>query len=757
MHHQKRGQVSVLIFVGIFLLLVAILLFSLREQKISAPQNLPELTQEVPFDAAPIQSFVTGCVEKVSKEALMALSQHSGYIDPASAEYGTPVFRADEQNPTAAEALTFAPGWNVPYWHYLASPNQETRTNFKPQAPSDNDVEKQVNLYVEKNLAPCLENFASFTAQGFAVTPQGPVRADASLTETDVVVDVNLPLKISKGAAVFELKQFRARHDVALKKLLDFSRHVTNTLVQSQPIEKVMLLMLSGYGGLNNELPPMTESQFGGQKATWRESAVKPKVESILSYAIEKVPVKGTANYVPFEQRDPTLAADRVRLGTYRYLDSLEIPSVPGIDARVYTVDFTYLPAWPSYFDVVRGDVIGPSDENALPDVPIVSELLSFLAPHLRRYQTPYDVSIPVLITIKDTKAFNNKGHEFQFAVEANVRDNEPLTAQFQPFARATGYNTGFGQLCNENQKTSPPVTIKVTDAMKNTPVSNADLSFGGCSAGVTGADGTFHGSLGPKALLELRVSAENYLAQKKQLFSTMNERTADIKLTPLVEKKIRVQKYNYNKIAKETGIVHSLSTDVGTLWERATAPVDLLPQETAMVSFERVSTDGIAHSAGAPVSGTGQGTVMLAPGRYKISITTLLNEQIFIPRCEDCQCSNYEVQTSRAGRRHTVCTAYLDVDELRSGPPFTEGTIEYVTDITPQMLNSPQDLKLFTLVMNLRDVPDTRIMPPPGPGGLILIRERMVSDLQLLEKMRQDATNDVSIRERIKPVLVSS
>src|SRR3989338_5591329 len=108
------------------------------------------------------------------------------------------------------------------------------RTTWQHLALTSRRRETQVDRYVEKNLGTCLENFVSFTTQGYTITPQGIVGAKTSLTPTDVVVSVTFPLKITKGTAVFELKEFAARHDVALKKMLDFSRHLTATLGMRQ-------------------------------------------------------------------------------------------------------------------------------------------------------------------------------------------------------------------------------------------------------------------------------------------------------------------------------------------------------------------------------------------------------------------------------------------------------------------------------------------------------------------------------------------
>ncbi len=748
MAYLKRGQVTPFIIIGILLLIGAVMLFTAREQKTFAPQA-PTAVQDVPLELDSLNVFITRCVESVSKEAIEQLGQHGGYIDPASAEFGTRVFRFDASNewPTDSDALTFSPEFYIPYWHHLASPNVESSgITFKNQAPDAGDIEKQISKYTEKNLPSCLD-FSSFVTQGFTITTTGALSAKTVLTANAVVVDVKQPLKIQKGAAVYELKNFRATHDIALQKLLDFANHLTTKIVQGQSFEKIVILALSAHAGLENDLPPFSASQHGGTKKTWSESAIKPTVENIVSYTIEKVPVKGTKNYVPFEQADPTLLNDPVRRGQYLYLQSLDV-TVPDINTRQYEVEFSYLPSWKSYFDVVKGDIIGPVNEVSLPGAAVVSMLLSDLPTTLRTYQTPYDVSIPVLVQIRDPAAFNSKGYDFWFALEANVRDNEPLTADYRPSSPLRGFDD-FSLLCNENQKTSAPVTLKVSDADSGRSIPNAEITFNSgasCSMGVTKTEGTLTSKF-PRGFGELEVNAPGYLGSRVSFTAPRaRPKTANVQLQPFIEKNIRVQKYAYEKRTGSAGEIHSLSTNLRSLWALSQTSQDLLPAEKAVVTLELVSPGAAPFTAAVSVSGTQNAPVRLVPGKYKATITTFLFEPMVIPKCSQCVCTKMKTDvgiTDVIGLTEpdVECAERKDVDAANLPAPFTEGTISFVIDIP----SSGQELKLSTLVMNLRAVPDTRT------GGAT-VHERMVSDLGMLGVMQEDVNNNQQVRQLLQP-----
>lgn len=768
MVYLKRGQVTPFIIIGILLLIGAVMLFTAREQKTFAPQEAPASAQDVPLELDSLNTFITRCVESVSKEAIVLLGQHSGYIDPASAEFGTRAFRFDASNerPTDSDALTFSPEFYIPYWHHLESPNAGSSVKFKNQVPDAGDIEKQISKYVEKNLPSCLD-FSSFVTQGFTITTIGALSAKTVLTANAVVVDIKRPLKIQKGAAVYELKNFRATHDIALQKLLDFANHLTTKIVQGQSFEKIVILALSAHAGLENDLPPFSASQHGGTKKTWSESALKPTVEKILSYTIEKVPVKGTKNYVPFEQADPTLLNDPVRRGQYLYLQSLDV-TVPNINTRQYEVEFSYFPSWKSYFDVVKGDTIGPTNQVSLPGAAVVQMLLSDLPTTLRTYQTPYDVSLPVLVQIRDPVAFNKKGYDFWFALEANVRDNEPLTDDYKPSSPLRGFDD-FSLLCNENQKTSAPVTLKVSDATSGRGIANAEITFNSgasCSMGVSKSDGMLTSKF-PRGFGELEVNAPGYLGSRVSFgASRARPTTKEVKLLPLIDKTIRVQKYTYDKKASTLTTVRTADTDPSSLWELSRTQKDLLESEKVLVTFERVSAEGEGpYSAVAHVSGTQRVPVRLVAGRYTVTFSTVLFEPIKIPACLDC-CGSAFTISGPAGIFSDVldtiglddiavtCISPAPMEETKLAAPFSEGTITTTIDITPQMLSSLRELTLSTLVLNMRDVPDTRVV-----GSTLvpivssrLARERMVTDLQMYEVMQKEARNNQNVRQLLQP-----
>ncbi len=776
---SKRGQISVFIIIGI-LILAGAAFYIMSEQKATfAGQEAPgEAIEDIPFDVGPIHSFVQACLQQKSGEALVQLGQSSGYIDPTTKEYHTKSFGFDSTNTraTETESLTYAEGFYLPYWHYMASPNTAlNRYNFKSGMPTGRDVEKQINTYVEKHLSECLGSYSTFLSQGFEIK-EGDMKAKTFLTPNAVVVDLKYPLTITKGDSVFEIKSYRASHAIALGKMLDFSAELTKVVSESQVFEKVIMQVLSGYGKLDGPMPPISASQSGGVAKRWQEPEVKKLVEGLVAQNVD-IRLQGTANAEPLPLGDP------VTNGVNQYLGSLKLEPNENFDPSKYEVNFVYLPTWSSYFDVVKGNMIGPTMTNSLPGAPIVDMAFGgLLDSHMYNYETPYDVSIPILVEVvdrearfKNPKSLREKGYTFQFAIEANVRDNEPVTAEFESVSTSQGYGGGFALFCNPDQKTSGPVTFNIVDKVTNQPLPDAQLAFNsgtGCPVGETNEQGSITTQL-PRAIGELVVRVPGYLMSKKQFISpepTLPKQET-VKLHPLIETKIKLQKYNYNKKSGPVDDVRNLKTDQSRYWVRDALPTDLVPQEQAVVTFERVADDGGEYSAVASIMGPGVQTVSLAPGKYKVSILTQIRKSVSIPKCVHCIC----VRPSALD--DDVCLDWRDVEGSdMSGGPFMESNIEFTTEITPAMLNSQKPVTFTTFVLNLADVPAGRGSPrlphynvaAAHSAGLndpvsyvlaantmqeaihrIKVRERMVTDMQMLDKIAEDAKNNP---ELLKP-----
>ena len=161
----KKGQVTIFIILAIFIVAGAILFFILRESSESIKSPSVEIESVV--------VFVQECIESKGEEALFFIGQHGGY-------YFTP-------EPSTSTG--------VPY--YFINQN-----NF---FPSKEKIQDEFSQYLNEALPECTDDFTKF--ENFVID-EGEIETEVFISKEKVILDVNYPLKISKGEEVFLVEEF---------------------------------------------------------------------------------------------------------------------------------------------------------------------------------------------------------------------------------------------------------------------------------------------------------------------------------------------------------------------------------------------------------------------------------------------------------------------------------------------------------------------------------------------------------------------
>lgn len=104
MMHDKRGQLTVFIIIGI-IILVAGALFYFVEERTSVFN--PDVI--IPGEAAPVKEYLDQCIQNTAEKGLIIIGQQGGYID---------IPERIQRNPSSY--LSYDP-FNIikiPYWQY---------------------------------------------------------------------------------------------------------------------------------------------------------------------------------------------------------------------------------------------------------------------------------------------------------------------------------------------------------------------------------------------------------------------------------------------------------------------------------------------------------------------------------------------------------------------------------------------------------------------------------------------------------------
>lgn len=503
----KRGQATVFIILGI--LLVATLGTVAYMQREVIKRKLATITERavvVPPQAEKVKEYIDDCIEIVSREGAEILGMQAGYIIPP--EDPIPVSSA---NPFSNGLYVF-PGADlkVPYWFY------ETANGIqKTQIPTIERIQKELEGYIDANLADCLNEFVDFKAEGYEIN-YGNAISVAEISDNKIFLNVNFPVQIKLKDFEFEMDRFKAEIDANLGKLYKIARKILEKENRDYFLEEKTIDMMVVYDEI-----PLSGIDFKCSPRTWSKTNVINDFKDILAANIVYIKIKGT-DYVLKESNK------------YFITDALtrNAPSV--------SVNFMYSQDWPFMVDIIpEGEILrGESfTENSA---------AKFLLPLfcLSNYHFVYSIKYPVLITL------SKDDYNFQFATQIIIEKNQ---ARENRITIDQAYDTK-SFVC-ENPLTKMKVyALKVEEDETLTPVKDVDIFFN-CLTAVCEIGKTQFKEAGdiyleekfPQCMNGLIIAEREDLHKGKALVTTNKEATISIILEPYYEKQFEIKIINKN------------------------------------------------------------------------------------------------------------------------------------------------------------------------------------------------------------------
>ena len=166
----KKSQMTVMIAIAIFILIIATLIFYI------ANYYKKSLKEPLVFERASIESYISNCIKKTAEDGLK--------------QYGKMGFNIDENS-----------------------------------IPGIDDVQGQLASYMNSNLDICLKDFDDFRKQGWDVE-KGDVNAKAQINEQDVSFDVDYPLKVSDKSNTINFERFALSLNIRLKYIYELVNEI---------------------------------------------------------------------------------------------------------------------------------------------------------------------------------------------------------------------------------------------------------------------------------------------------------------------------------------------------------------------------------------------------------------------------------------------------------------------------------------------------------------------------------------------------
>jgi len=442
---KKRGQVTVFVIIGIFIILGFLLFFYLKEKTtIFTPDVV------IPQEVAPVKRYVESCIQDIGEKAIIRLGMQSGYVE---------IPENIAMNPGAY--ISVGGPIKLPYW-YL---------NGMDTSPKLIDIQSQISDYVSENLKSCLRNFSDFNQ--FIIEEKGEIKTKTVIAEEEVVItaDYQLVIKNKKGDKITTLSEYTTSVPVRLKRIYRLAKRIMESENKDMFLEKTTIDLMA----LDPDVP-FTDLVFSCKKLEWSKADVEQSVKELLYYNLPKIRVDKT-DYIPF-------LYDPVIYRKFQKLDITKDPMPKDIPEDIYEYNhFFWAPVSENFEDMKAGVrymkdwglqlYARPSDGDVMKSnmVEGAPKYLSMFC--INVYHFTYDIIYPVEIAIRDEKSFNNKGYVFRFAFPVLINHNQGDRSDFG-ITKLIPYNDeGF---CDK--LTEEDYIIGVRNSRTNDEINNVSISF---------------------------------------------------------------------------------------------------------------------------------------------------------------------------------------------------------------------------------------------------------------------------------------
>ena len=372
--HQKRGQVTIFIILGILIVLVLVLVITLRKEiAIFKPEEV------LPLEKGPVETLVSRCIESIGDEGLIKMGLQGGYITVPN-----------EISADASLHLRTSPFTVIPYWLYGQNTN----------IPSLLEMKQELDSYIEEHLRSCVYSVVE-AQKTYTFVEKGEIIADTEITENKVLFNVRWDVEIldETGKIISEVLDHVAESSIKLKKVHDTARRIIEYELRDLKLEDLTQDLIA----VEHPKIPVTGMEVGCQEKEWAIADVKETLKNMLRVNIRELKAKGT-DYVEFPESLPYYQSHYLwDLG-----DDFLQPNI--------AVYFNFEDTYPFSFDV------RPRSGSSLKSSRLAaeSELLPFIC--IQNWKFVYDVSYPVVVEVRD----ETTDYSFRMAFTVHLSRNIP-------------------------------------------------------------------------------------------------------------------------------------------------------------------------------------------------------------------------------------------------------------------------------------------------------------------------------------------
>src|SRR3989344_1998469 len=367
----RKGQVTVFIFIGIFILVILGVFIYFRSELLVRTTQQANLGVSEQF--RPVQQYYENCLTNAAVDGINLVGSQGGYLNVDEDNSGRDVvygFRSylDVLNDGNAR---------VPYWYYKK--DNEIDVVY---VPSLADVQNNIQEYIGQNMGRCFEN--STLLSNYNVD-YGKINSKVEVQDEKVFVTILTPLNVELKGVRETIPEISIAIDAPVGKMYRKAVEIFNKENNDYFIEERTI----DYMGLYDEIP-FTGANFDCNAKIWSVEQVRNDFKRILSYNLPGL-----------------LTNDKTSDDRYNQLE---------INGEGMDVVFSYQGEWPFAMDAEPNTNGVLKSEQGIKNSGITKAISSLFC--LQGYHFVYDVKYPALITIV------SKGYVFQFATQVVVKNN---------------------------------------------------------------------------------------------------------------------------------------------------------------------------------------------------------------------------------------------------------------------------------------------------------------------------------------------
>lgn len=420
--NNKKAQLTVFVILALVIVIGAGLFFAVRSSVIDDEPDTPQPVET--GEVSHITALVETCLYDISKEAVLKIGETGGYTEISGMDISPLPYNSE---------VYYDNRYNIPYWYYV-----HDGLNFMSRKPAfcsfdadctlpdygDVSIQRNIESYIDEKLGDCINDFKGFE-DIFDIKELAPYDVSVQIVEDRVITRLDYPLQIksynSPSESETQLSSFYSELDVPLQQMFKFAADITQAEADTQYIEQNMLNLISVYSETDdNYLPPFIDLKlFEVTEKFWLRSVVEKRLKE------EVLPFIGLTKFWNALNGYPPVA--HIEGDYYAFAQGFYNSLLVNLGENKtynYSADIYYPNSEIGFYINDGSEIIRP---NSVEDPN--QQFMAMFKAVVKEYRFKYYLTFPVIVKIHDDYAFGGEGYDFYFAMEANIRNNVPASA----------------------------------------------------------------------------------------------------------------------------------------------------------------------------------------------------------------------------------------------------------------------------------------------------------------------------------------